>query len=119
VTATWADGKLVFCTGRTGPDTISLKTTNRGKAVPKTGRIEIRAEDQFLVSLEQLAQASGTSKADVIHRAVGLYAQALKEAEEGNVIQFVPENELVRFVPENELAQSAPSQALAHHQLHQ
>ena len=47
----------------------------------KTERLEIRAEDKFISSLEQLAQASGTSKADIIHRAVGLYAQALKEVE--------------------------------------
>jgi predicted transcriptional regulator len=60
----------------------------------KTGRLEIRAEDQFLKRLEDLASASRTSKADVIHRAIGLYAQALKEAEQGKVIKFVPENEL-------------------------
>lgn len=73
----------------------------------KSGRLEIRAEDQFLLSLDQLAQASGTSKADVIHRAVGLYAQALKEAKEGRVIQFVPENELVQFVPDQTLARQS------------
>ena len=55
----------------------------------KTGRLEIRAEDDFLARLDGLARASGTSKADVIHRAIGLYAQALKEAEEGRVIEFV------------------------------
>ena len=66
----------------------------------KTERLEIRAEDKFISSLEELAKASGTSKADIIHRAVGLYAQALKEAEEGNVIQFVPENEAIQFVPD-------------------
>ena len=55
-------------------------------------RIRI-TKDQFLKRLEDLASASRTSKADVIHRAIGLYAQALKEAEQGEVIQFVPENE--------------------------
>jgi hypothetical protein len=58
----------------------------------KTGRLEIRAEDDFLARLDGLARASGTSKADVIHRAIGLYAQALKEAEEGRVIKFVPKS---------------------------
>lgn len=55
----------------------------------KTGRLEFRAEDDFLARLDGLARASGTSKADVIHRAIGLYAQALKEAEEGRVVSFV------------------------------
>jgi hypothetical protein len=51
----------------------------------KTGRLEIRAETAWLEKLENLARLSGTSKADVIDRAVGLYEQeyekALKEAE--------------------------------------
>jgi hypothetical protein len=56
----------------------------------KTGRLEIRAAIDFLEKLEQLATASGTSKANIIDRAVGLYAQAFQEAEKGNVISFVP-----------------------------
>ena len=85
-------------TGRanTTPTPLPQKT---GALMAKTERLEIRAEDKFISSLEQLAQASGTSKADIIHRAVGLYAQALKEAEVGNVIQFVPENEAIQFIP--------------------
>ncbi len=51
----------------------------------KTGRLEIRAETEWLEKLDNLARLSGTSKADVIDRAVGLYEQeyekALKEAE--------------------------------------
>jgi hypothetical protein len=59
----------------------------------KTGRLEIRAESQFLDLLDDLAKASGTSKTKVIDRAVGLYARALKEAEEGKVIRFLSAEE--------------------------
>jgi hypothetical protein len=41
----------------------------------KTGRLEIRVEAEWLEKLENLAKLSGTSKADVIGRAVGLYEQ--------------------------------------------
>lgn len=54
----------------------------------KTKRFEIRAEEAFIRRLEELAIASGTSKADVIDRAVGLYAHALKQAQEGKEIYF-------------------------------
>ncbi len=55
----------------------------------KTGRLEIRADESFLQTLEKLADESGTSKATVIDRAVGLYKKALEEAEKGRSIQFV------------------------------
>lgn len=54
----------------------------------KTVRLEIRAKETFLRKLEELATASGTSKADVIDRAVGLYAHALEQAQEGKDIYF-------------------------------
>jgi hypothetical protein len=57
----------------------------------KAKRFEIRTEDDFLTQLEALAVASGVSKSEVIHRAIGLYSRALQEAEEGKVIQFVSE----------------------------
>ena len=56
----------------------------------KTGRLEIRAENQFLENLDQLARENGLSKAAIIQRAVILYAQALKEVEAGKSIEFVP-----------------------------
>lgn len=55
----------------------------------KTKRLEIRAEESFVKKLEELAKASGTSKADIIGRAVGLYARAWEEAEHGRSISFV------------------------------
>ena len=53
-----------------------------------TKRFEIRAEESFLKKLEELAKASGTSKADVIDHAVGLYAHALEQAIEGKEMFF-------------------------------
>ncbi len=58
-------------------------------ATTKTKRFEIRTEDDFLTQLESLAVASGVSKSEVIHRAIGLYTRALMEAEQGKTIQFV------------------------------
>lgn len=55
----------------------------------KTKRLEIRAEAGFLEELNRLAEASGTTRAEVIDRAVGLYAKALAEIEQGKTIQFV------------------------------
>jgi len=55
----------------------------------KTKRLEIRAEASFLDELNRLAEASGTTRAEVIDRAVGLYAKALAEIEQGKIIKFV------------------------------
>jgi hypothetical protein len=57
----------------------------------KTERLEIRAASGFIEKLDRLAKESGTSKAEIIDRAVGLYAHALEEAQAGNVIEFRPE----------------------------
>ncbi len=54
----------------------------------KTKRFEIRVEDSFLQKLEELSKSSGTSKADVIDHAVGLYAHALEQAMEGKEMYF-------------------------------
>lgn len=59
----------------------------------KTKRFELRAEASFVEELERLAAASGTSKAEIIDRAIGLYAEALKQAENGMNIRFVPQDE--------------------------
>jgi hypothetical protein len=59
----------------------------------KTKRFEFRAEDHFVEELERLAIASGTTKAQVIDRAIGLYAEALRQAEEGKDIYFMAEDE--------------------------
>ena len=51
--------------------------------------LEIRADEGFIDELDRLANASGISKSAVIDRAVGLYAHALKKAQEGKDIKFV------------------------------
>ena len=77
-------------TGRanTTPTPLPQKT---GALMAKTERLEIRAASGFIEKLDRLAKESGTSKAEIIDRAVGLYAHALEEAQAGNVIEFRPE----------------------------
>ena len=61
----------------------------------KTKRLEIRAEEGFINELNRLAEASGTTRAEVIDRAIGLYATALHEVEQGKTLKFVfPDSEL-------------------------
>jgi hypothetical protein len=85
-----------------GPNRTGRANTTPTPLLPKTGalmakreRLEICAESGFIEKLDRLAKESGTSKAEIIDRAIGLYARALKEAQAGNVIQFVPENEAI------------------------
>lgn len=55
----------------------------------KSKRLEIRAEQGFIDELNRLAKASGTTRAEVISRAISLYATALREVERGKVLKFV------------------------------
>jgi len=55
----------------------------------KTRRLEIRAEEGFINELNRLATASGITRAEVIDRAIGLYATALSEVEQGKTLKFV------------------------------
>ena len=55
----------------------------------KIGRLEIQAEEGFINELNRLAGASGTTRAEVIDRAIGLYAIALREVEQGKTLKFV------------------------------
>lgn len=59
----------------------------------KTQRLEIRAEEGFIKELNRLAEESGTTRAEVIDRAIGLYATALHEVQQGKTIQFVEATE--------------------------
>jgi len=49
----------------------------------------MRTDNSFLDKIEELATRMGLSRAEVLRQAIGLYAQALAQAEEGRVIQFV------------------------------
>jgi hypothetical protein len=49
----------------------------------------VNNSETFLERLDDLAERSGITKEDVLSYSIGLYAQALKEAEEGKVIKFV------------------------------
>jgi hypothetical protein len=56
--------------------------------VPVQARYEFRATPAFLKSLGDLAEKEGIPRADVIRRAIGLYARARKEADEGRYLAF-------------------------------
>ena len=47
----------------------------------------------FLERLDDLAERSGTPREDVLSRSIGLYAEALNQAEEGRVITFVSDDD--------------------------
>jgi predicted DNA-binding protein len=51
-----------------------------GAPMAKTGRLEIRVEAEWLEKLENLAKWNGTSKADIIDRAVGLYEKEYEKS---------------------------------------
>lgn len=50
--------------------------------------------DPLISNLDRLARESGTTKAEVMARAIRLYEKTLEEASKGNVIKFIPESEL-------------------------
>ena len=57
----------------------------------KTERLALRVSDSFLEGLDQLAEAEGLSRAEVVRRAVALLAFAKKEKQEGRSMGFFVE----------------------------
>jgi predicted transcriptional regulator len=57
----------------------------------KTERLALRVSDAFLEGLDQLAEAEGLSRAEVVRRAVALLAFAKKEEQEGRRMGFFVE----------------------------
>ena len=78
-----------FSTYRSHARALQSLMDKRNSSHPHTERLEIRTENDFLDKIEKLAQASGITRSEVIHRAVGLYIQAYKEAENGKIISFI------------------------------
>ncbi|MEB3262485.1 MAG: ribbon-helix-helix domain-containing protein [Cyanobacteriota bacterium] len=56
-----------------------------------TERLALRVSDAFLEGLDQLAEAEGLSRAEVVRRAVALLAFARKEQQEGKRMGFFVE----------------------------
>jgi hypothetical protein len=52
-------------------------------------RIELRATQEFLDVLDTLSRMEGLGRADIIRKAVGLYARALMEARKGRLMAIV------------------------------
>ena len=57
----------------------------------KTERLALRVSEAFLEGLDQLAEAEGLSRAEVVRRAVALLAFAKKEEQEGRRMGFFVE----------------------------
>jgi hypothetical protein len=69
------------------------------RRIKNLGKIDIlilTCESGFIDELDRLAKASNCSRAEVIDRAIGLYAEALRQAENGMEISFTPPNERTR-----------------------
>ena len=63
----------------------------------RTVTIVVNADESFLTELDSLAANSNCSKAEIIDRAIQLYAKALDQAKQGKVIEFsYPESSLMR-----------------------
>jgi hypothetical protein len=52
--------------------------------------VSFRAEEGFIEELNRLAEASGTTRLEVIDRAIRLYATALEATEQGKTIKILP-----------------------------
>jgi len=57
----------------------------------KSERLALRVSDAFLEGLDELAEAEGLTRAEVVRRAVALLAFARKEAQEGRRMGFFVE----------------------------
>lgn len=57
----------------------------------KTERLALRVSDEFLQGLDSLASAEKLNRAEVVRRAVALYAFASQEAKEGRRLGFFTE----------------------------
>ncbi|MFN9637422.1 MAG: ribbon-helix-helix protein, CopG family [Synechococcaceae cyanobacterium] len=55
----------------------------------KLKRIELRATQEFMDVLDELAKKENLSRADVIRKGVALYARALIEASKGRLIGVI------------------------------
>ena len=58
----------------------------------KTERLALRVSEAFLKGLDQLAEAEGLSRAEVVRRAVALLAFAKREEREGRRMGFFVED---------------------------
>ena len=50
------------------------------------------SKNSFLDTVEELSKEMNISKAEVLRQSIGLYAEALAQAKQGKIIQFVDEN---------------------------
>ncbi len=53
-----------------------------------TKRLDLRATPEFIQALDGMARQEGSNRADIVRRAVGLYARAQVEAAQGRFLAF-------------------------------
>lgn len=69
----------------TEPADETLGAVSQGRG---TKRIELRANQSFVDAIDLLANDEGLTRADIIRRAVGLYARARIEQKKGRHLAF-------------------------------
>lgn len=52
------------------------------------GRLEMRLDNSFLQKVQELADKQNISRAELVRQAIGLYAKALEEEDNGRTIEF-------------------------------
>jgi hypothetical protein len=52
----------------------------------KTERLEFRTDPGFINLIQELADKDGVTRAEIVRRAIGLYAWAADEADKGRVL---------------------------------
>ena len=72
---------------------MGVRLLHSSTHIMKTERLALRVSDAFLDGLDELAHAEDLNRAEVIRRAVALYAFAKKEAKEGRRMGFFVEED--------------------------
>ena len=57
---------------------------------PSTERLEFRTDPGFISLIQELADKDGVTRAEIVRRAIGLYAWAADEADKGHVLTPTP-----------------------------
>ena len=53
---------------------------------PGFGRLEFRADPEFIEKIQELADEDNVTKAEIVRRAIGLYSYAARLAQQGQVL---------------------------------
>jgi hypothetical protein len=73
-------------TDRTAPEGSPECSASVVNLMAKTERLEFRTDLGFINLIQELADKDGVTRAEIVRRAIGLYAWAADEAEKGRVL---------------------------------